>query len=76
MEAQDGDHELTFVSLSGPAEALHRALEVGARWRPLEMVAGGGHDVLEEPQVLRALEVFWKRNGLSPTARPIHREVT
>ena len=46
------------------AEALHRALEVGARWRPLETVAGGGHDVLEEPQVLRALEVFWRRNGL------------
>ena len=57
------------------AEALHRALEVGARWRPLETVAGGGHDVLEEPQVLRALEVFWRRNGLSPTARPISPEV-
>jgi pimeloyl-ACP methyl ester carboxylesterase len=47
------------------ADALHRALEVGARWRPLETVAGGGHDVLEEPQVLRALEVFWRSNGLS-----------
>mgnify|MGYP002818623509 CR=1 FL=1 len=48
------------------AEALHRAArEGGARWRPLETVAGGGHDVLEEPQVLRALEVFWRSIGLS-----------
>ena len=30
MENPDTDHELTFVSLSGPAEALHRATESGS----------------------------------------------
>ena len=50
------------------AEALHRTLAAGAGWRPLETVAGGGHNVLEEPQVLSALEVFWRSNGLSQGA--------
>ena len=30
MDADSADHELTFVSLSGPAEALHRATESGS----------------------------------------------